>query len=116
MSKMNPMPMAPFTFVGPIRHGDHFELRVKELPDFFLAAETIEEVYGELRGALGAFLATYVIRGEPLPTVNTESWVILAPTPDATRAQPFELSKDTGPRSGGVVSAEPATMVGAVAA
>lgn len=63
----------PWTWIGP-RHkaedGDsYFELRVAELPDFFVLGETALAARDAARDALAAFLASYTDGGEipPLP-------------------------------------------------
>jgi predicted RNase H-like HicB family nuclease len=47
----------------------YFELRVKELPDFVVLGESVEEVLAEVTPALEAFLQSYLDAGEqpPLP-------------------------------------------------
>ena len=44
-----------------------FELRIAELPAFFVAAPTKEEARGEAAAALEAFLASYEASGETAP-------------------------------------------------
>lgn len=66
----------PWRWVGPTHERDEagnewWELRIEELPDFFVAAETHEGVIAEASAALTAFLESYVGAGEtpPLPAV-----------------------------------------------
>jgi predicted RNase H-like HicB family nuclease len=60
-----------WTWLGPSEvrdeYGVHFEMRIAELPTFFVAAESAEEVEREKAEALRAFLASYVERDELLP-------------------------------------------------
>ena len=77
------MLVLPWTWKGPTRVGDndegHFELRIKELPDFFLAAATEVELMRELKPALQAFLASYLERNERPPLPQTEGWRLFVP-------------------------------------
>jgi len=59
----------------------HWELTIEELPDFFVAATTYDEVIAELRPGLRAFLQSYLERGQtpPLPTDPTLWRVQLVP-------------------------------------
>ncbi len=63
----------PWGYVGPrlvVEDGmEHWEIQIRELPDFFVAGATRDEVLNELRPALRAFLESYLARGEtpPLP-------------------------------------------------
>jgi hypothetical protein len=64
--------MLPWSILGPRAVDDgqgnrHFEIRVKELPDFFVAGATESEVLYDFKPALLAFLESYT--GEPLPTL-----------------------------------------------
>jgi predicted RNase H-like HicB family nuclease len=53
-------------------------MTVEELPDFFVAASTYDEVIAELRAALRAFLQSYAERGEPIPIpTNPTLWKVL---------------------------------------
>jgi predicted RNase H-like HicB family nuclease len=63
------------TPVGDPEHPDYYELRIQELPDFFLAGETLDELYAELRPALRAFFESYAERGEPLPPLPRK-WIV----------------------------------------
>ena len=65
----------PWTWIGPRRvvdpdEGEYFELRVAELPDFYVAESTAMEARQEANPALRAFLASYTDAGEdpPVPT------------------------------------------------
>jgi predicted RNase H-like HicB family nuclease len=64
--------MLPWSIRGPLQvtdeHGNrHFEMRVGELPDFFVAGESENEVLYEFKKALLAFLESYVSEGEEPP-------------------------------------------------
>ena len=56
----------------------HFELRVKELCDFFVAGRTPEEALANCAAALRAFLQSYLDAGEepPLPATREPSWIV----------------------------------------
>src|SRR5689334_1461831 len=79
------MTVLAWTWQGPTKvsdeEGSHFELRIAELPDFLLAAETHGELLAELKPALRSYLQTYVDQGAnpPLPPLNR--WNILAGFP-----------------------------------
>lgn len=61
----------PWGYVGPhrvVEEGEeHWEIRIRELPEFFVAGATRDEALNELRPALRAFLESYVDRGETPP-------------------------------------------------
>jgi predicted RNase H-like HicB family nuclease len=63
----------PWSWVGPSRHrdarGTYYEMRIRELSDFFVAGRTRNEVVTEAAAALRAFLSSYVEAGEvpPMP-------------------------------------------------
>lgn len=66
----------PWAWQGPGRtpqrdaHGNEwFEIRIVELPDFYVAAPTADQVIAEAGPALEAFLDSYLQEGEqpPLP-------------------------------------------------
>jgi predicted RNase H-like HicB family nuclease len=63
----------PWTRVGPTKvedpEGTYFEIRIDELPDFFVAGLTPEEAISEFPDALRAFILSYLHRDEfpPLP-------------------------------------------------
>lgn len=75
MTKLQELMAMPWTWVGPhkVTEGkkSHWELRIRELPDFLVAGSTEKEVKTEAAAALEAFLASYVDAGEtpPLPTL-----------------------------------------------
>jgi len=89
-----------WTWLGPVEvrteEGDHLELRIAELPDFFLAAETLPQLMEELKPALRAFLTSYLERGEdpPLPSLHWRVWVGLK----QRTAAPVEVTSQTGHR------------------
>lgn len=64
--------MLPWSIIGPRlvedEHGNrHYEMRVKELPDFFVAGSTDSEALYDFKPALLAFLDSYA--GETLPAL-----------------------------------------------
>jgi predicted RNase H-like HicB family nuclease len=66
----------PWQWVGPVHESDSsgnewWEIRVRELPDFFVAAPTRKAAIAEVGTALEAFLESYAAHGElpPLPAV-----------------------------------------------
>jgi hypothetical protein len=64
------------TFV-PDPDGAYWELRIRELPDFFVAAAGRDEVVEEAPRALAAFLQSYLDHGQvpPLPNPGRGQWV-----------------------------------------
>lgn len=60
-----------WSYVGPFQVQDTgdswWELRITELPDFFIAGENRVEVLQELRPALRAFLSACLASGDPVP-------------------------------------------------
>lgn len=71
------IPVARWTFLGPNWVEDHFELRIKELPDFFLGAETLSELYTELKPAVDAYLATLEGQlSDIIPPENLLRWQV----------------------------------------
>jgi predicted RNase H-like HicB family nuclease len=80
---MNELLQLPWRWRGPSQVQDagedpHFELQIEELPEFFVAGATREEVLAAARPALRAFLQSYLDRGEepPMPAGRTPSWLI----------------------------------------
>ena len=66
----------PWSWVGPTEEKDEHgnvwhELRVEELPDFFVAADSAKAVIAQAGAALEAFLESYLEQGQqpPLPKV-----------------------------------------------
>jgi predicted RNase H-like HicB family nuclease len=77
---LGPYVRAGWTWIGPTPVGDpdrpdYYELRIEELPDFFLAGTTLDELYTELRPALRAFFESYAERDEPLPPLP-HKWAV----------------------------------------
>ena len=71
-----------WTWIGPSEvrdeYGVHFEMRIAELPSFFVAGESAAEVEREKVEALRAFLASYVERDELLPLQPpTVAWEVV---------------------------------------
>jgi len=90
----------PWRWRGPTQVSDqagnaHFELRIDELPDFFVAAPTRDQVLAECTGALAEFLQSYADYQEmppqpanPVPTWKVpEAPVMTARLPDARRPE-----------------------------
>jgi predicted RNase H-like HicB family nuclease len=73
----------PWTWIGPAEvrdeYGRHFEMQIAELPDYFVAGETADEVLREKDEALRAFLASYVERNEvpPFPVSTISAWQMI---------------------------------------
>ena len=89
MRDMNPeeLAMLPWSIVGPRpvqdREGNrHFEMRVKELPDFLVSGRTEAEVLWGFKPALVAFLKSF-LPGQlpPLPEGPPARWVLFTPPP-----------------------------------
>ena len=77
---LGPYVRAGWTWIGPTPIGDpaqpdYYELRIQELPDFFLAGVTLDELYAELRPALRTFFESYTERNEPLPPLPRK-WIV----------------------------------------
>jgi predicted RNase H-like HicB family nuclease len=77
---LGPYVRAGWTWIGPSpvgdpHHPEYYELRIEELPDFFLAGTTLDELYAELKPALRAFFESYSERKEPLPALPRR-WVV----------------------------------------
>jgi predicted RNase H-like HicB family nuclease len=83
---VNEMLRLRWSWQGPIEvqdpgEGSFFELRVVELPEFFVAGKTREEVLAESGPALRTFLQSYLDAGEtpPLPENREMTWVVRPP-------------------------------------
>ena len=63
----------------------YYELRILELPEFFVAGQTREEVLAAAGPALRAFLGSYVEAGAmpPRPADRQVSWMVRATSPAA---------------------------------
>lgn len=75
-----------WTFLGPTTVADdsgtaHFEIRVAELPGFFVAASSEDEVLRELRPALMTYLEALITGGEQVPDLGTPVWLVSQPAP-----------------------------------
>lgn len=68
-----------WTYRGPLEvkeEGDvWWEIRIKELPDFFVAGRDGEEALQELRPALTAFLSSYLESGDAVP-IPSRRWLM----------------------------------------
>ncbi len=101
----------PWTWVGPRRIDDespYYELRILELPDFFVAGDTPEETLAEAEEALRAFLESYVAEGE-LPTLPAPKWEVLQVLPIEVEAA--DPRAESSPPAG--YSLEQRSLVGA---
>ncbi len=106
--------MRPWPIRGPSRvtdeHGStHYEMRVRELPDFFVAASSEAEALYEFGNALLAFLESYTSEGEvpPVPAGKPASFVAFFAAPRELPARvrvPLE-SATAGSPAGQVVFA-----------
>ena len=69
--RANVLAALPWTYLGPIKKEVDgrvwFELRIAELPDFFLASESAAELFREVRPALVTFVLSYLEHNEQLP-------------------------------------------------
>jgi predicted RNase H-like HicB family nuclease len=72
-----------WTWQGPLEvrepgEDPYFEIRIRELPEFFVAGRTREEVLVASAGALRAFLQSYLDADTtpPLPANQQPSWLI----------------------------------------
>lgn len=83
-----------------------YEMRIAELPDFYLAAPDYEGVMIELRPALGAFIASYLDRGDDPPLPPKDRWSI----------RPTRKNQTPAPQLGTKVSPSPDQTTGAPAA
>ena len=86
--------MLPWAIRGPAKvtdeHGNtHYEMRVRELPDFLLAASSEGEALYEFGDALTAFLESYLCEGEvpPVPNGEPARFVQLLVTSQALRSR-----------------------------
>ncbi len=87
MSLLEDLMQQPWTWIGPRfvqdPAGDHFEMRIAELPDFFVAGDSAEEIKREAPDALRAFLGSFVSEGE-LPPLPVRLWEIQVFIPQRT--------------------------------
>src|SRR4051812_15803250 len=68
----------------------YFEIRIAELPEFFVAGATREEVLSGAGPALRSFLQTYLDAGDPLPLPADRqvSWMVRLPVTTLPRSLP----------------------------
>ncbi len=96
----------PWSWLGPTEvpvdeGGPCYELRIAELPDFFVAGETREEVYAEAPEALRSFLLSYLERNEvpPLPGGwERPAWRVWIRTSESPTAEPRLAETTANPR------------------
>ena len=81
--ELNKLTHLPWGWQGPteVRQpgtASYFEIRIRELPDFFVAGATREEALAQSGPALRAFLQSYVDNGEipPLPADRRPTWLL----------------------------------------
>ncbi len=76
----------PWTWKGPTQvqdeEGPYYELRITELPGFFVAGSSPDAVNAEKEEALRAFLASYVERGEAPPLEHARLVLVREPPPE----------------------------------
>jgi hypothetical protein len=84
-----------WTWDGPRRvesteDGSYYEIRVKELPEFFVAGATADEVIAGSLPALRSFLQSFIDHGEqpPLPAGRLRRWLTGRPTVRAAAVAP----------------------------
>lgn len=68
----------------------YFEIRIRELPEFFVAGRTREEALAGSGRALQAFLQSYLDAGDtpPLPINQQPSWLVGIPSISQPRTLP----------------------------
>lgn len=86
--------LLPWTLQGPTYvpdpDGAYWELRIEELPEFFVAAAGPGELMEETPHALATYLQSYLERGQmpPLPNPGRQQWVYaLNSAPVGTQAR-----------------------------
>jgi hypothetical protein len=65
---------AGWSWVGPVEVEGYFELRARELPDFFLADASREGLLSQVNDALRAYFEAIVQSGHQLPALP-QNWV-----------------------------------------
>jgi predicted RNase H-like HicB family nuclease len=91
----------PWTWQGPALVQDegeapYYELRVAELPDFFVIGQTAEEARAESSPALRAFLSSYVEVGEE-PTLPKRAGIWIWFSEKATLLTGAQVPQPRGP-------------------
>jgi len=87
MKTLKELVALPWSIRGPTPKQDEFgngwwEIRVQELPDFFVAGESQDEAIAEYGPALVAFLRSYTEAGEQpgtLPDPAEPAWQVIVP-------------------------------------
>ena len=78
--ELNSLLAMGWTYLGPTRVQDEgdawWEIRIGELPDFFVAGRNRTEVLQELRPALTAFLSSYLEAGDEVP-IPRPRWLFI---------------------------------------
>ncbi len=81
----------PWAIQGPTRRTDEhdnrwWEIRIAELPEFFVAGETRDEVMNDYPDALTTFLEGYTERNElpPIPVDTLWRWLVMLSSPGTT--------------------------------
>jgi predicted RNase H-like HicB family nuclease len=103
--------MLPWSIRGPFEatddHGNtHYEVRIGELPDFFVAGSSQSEVLYEFKDALLAFLESYTNEDEHPPVPRGEPARYVVPS-DVRRPLPARVRV---PRSDSTAGSPPATV------
>ena len=112
---LNELITMSWTWRGPIevRDGDtvHYEMRIEELPDFFVAGQSAEEVLDEAKPALETFLTSYLERNETPPMPGHTRWIFLAPPKAPAIRTPAVEAPATKRQPRSVASARPVGLV-----
>lgn len=93
--KLGELTRLGWTWQGPVEvqdpvTGPHFEIRIRELPEYFAAGATREEAMVAAVPALRAFLQSYLDNGEqpPMPADARPAWVVRKMTMPPQRTIP----------------------------
>jgi predicted RNase H-like HicB family nuclease len=106
--------MYPWSIRGPFEgvdeHGNqHYEIRIRELPDFLVAGTSVSEALYELKPALLAFLESYTADGEvpPVPDgppASYSAYRVRRPLAGAVRHPTTEATASPGLRPDALVT------------
>lgn len=100
----------PWGWVGPVEVTDegatHFELRIRDLPDFFVAGVSRADVLNEALPALRAFLDSYPPHERPVPEAKQGDWqtTVLDSGPPIHDLRPFVQAPPATSTAGGAES------------